>query len=114
MVLTDLINAVAFSGRKSFNYTRDLSWQHTWNFAFQSANQQYEDMFDFLVTWRYHYARRLGAWYLKNRAGLTEPGEETPPVDEYGQILDKVFPGYRFVESVEDAPSDLFVHIPSG
>jgi len=103
----------AFVREKIFSYSTYASRQHTWSYAFQTAAKQYEDMFDFLVTWRYHYARRLGSWYLKKAAGAVS-AEASPPPDEYGDVLARVFPEYRFVESEDDAPTDLFVRIPSG
>ena len=103
-----------FDRNKIFNYSNYISQDHTWSFAFQTSNAQYEDMFDFLVTWRYHFTRRLGAYHLQKAAGTLPVNDPGPPVDVYGAILDKTFPGYQFVDKEEAAPTDLHVRIPSG
>jgi energy-coupling factor transporter ATP-binding protein EcfA2 len=103
-----------FDRNKLFSYSSYATYQHAWSYAFQAAAAQYEDMFDFLITWRYHYARRLGSWYIAKSAGALKPDEQAPPRDEYREVLQKVFPGYSFVEPMGDAPSDMFVRIPSG
>lgn len=102
-----------FNRNHLFNYSTYATYQHAWSFAFQPAIRQYEDMFDFIVTWRYHFTRRLGSWHLKKANELLAENE-TPPQDFYGDILNLVFPGYRFVDSESDAPTDLHVRIPSG
>lgn len=95
-----------------FQYRAFEQSAHIWSFAFQEAEAQYTDMFNFLVTWRYQFIRRLGRHYQQADAGAATP--DKIPIDEYGLILSKVFPGYSFVDKDEDAPTDLFVSIPSG
>lgn len=107
-------NKSSFNSKNIFNYKSYTHFQTVWNLAFQPASKQYEDMFNFLVTWRYHFTRRLGTYHLKLANGQLDDPNEQPPVDEYGKILAEVFPEYQFVDKDEDAPSDLFIRIPSG
>jgi len=69
-------------------------------------------MLIFLITWRYHFTKRLGQYLLDLEAG--DVTEADRPADEYGKILELVLPGYRFAESPTDAPTDLYVRLPSG
>lgn len=97
-----------------FNYSRYTRSDYVWGYAFQTTTAQYKDMFDFLVTWRYHFTREVGSFYLQKEAGLLPDPPPPPPADIYGAILRRAFPGYEFVDKPEDAPTDLFVRIPSG
>ena len=97
-----------------FNFTQYTRFDYIWSYAFQTSMAQYKDMFDFLVTWRYHFTRQLGSYYLQKQAGLLTDPNQAPPEDVYGAILRRAFPGYEFVDKAEDAPTDLFVRIPSG
>lgn len=101
-----------FQNKLLFNYSQYSTSQHAWSFAFQSPSAQYEDMYNYLIIWRYHFTRRLGQYLLDLEAGSAS--ESDRPVDEYGAILSRVFPGYRFVESEGDSPADLYVQLPSG
>jgi energy-coupling factor transporter ATP-binding protein EcfA2 len=97
-----------------FNYTQYSRYDYVWGYAFQASAAQYKDMFDFLVTWRYHFTRQVGSYHLQRAAGLLDDSATPEPVDVYAAILRRVFPGYDFVDKPEDAPTDLFVRIPSG
>lgn len=99
--------------KKLFNYRQYMEKQHTWGFAFRSESEQFEDMFDFLITWQHNYLQQLGSYYHLKNSGLTEE-YGPPPEDRYGRVLSEVFPDYAFVHQPESAPSDLFVRIPSG
>lgn len=101
-----------FNRNTLFQYRAFEQSAHIWSFAFQASEAQYTDMFDFLVTWRYHFLRRLGRYHQQLAAGTAIPDDA--PIDEYGLILSRVFPDYSFVDMDEDAPTDLFVSIPSG
>lgn len=105
---------VAFDKKHIFNYTTYSGFAHTWSFAFNTTSAQYRDMFEYLVTWRFHFTRRLGRYSLEKQAGRISETSEGPPKDEYGEILSKVFPGYEFIDKTEDAPTDLHVRLPSG
>ena len=95
-----------------FRYFEIMKWENIWNYAFQTANAQYKDMFSFLVTWRYHYIRRLGQYYQQLEEN--PDAELDKPINEYGNILKKVFPEYSFTDKEENTPSDLFIKISSG
>ena len=97
-----------------FNYSQYSTSTYTWSYAFQTTIAQYKDMFDFLVIWRYHFTRQLGSYHLKKERGLLPEPAPPAPSDVYGAILRLAFPGYEFVDQSEDAPTDLFVRIPSG
>ena len=103
-----------FQRESVFNYSQYSNSDYVWGYAFQTTNAQYKDMFDFLVTWRYHFARQLGSYYLQKDAGLLPDPPPPAPSDVYGAILRRAFPGYEFVDMAEDAPTDLFVRIPTG
>lgn len=95
-----------------FQYMNYMSYENVWKYAFQTSGAQYKDMFYFLVTWRYNFIRRLGEYY--NRKEEDVNFDEEKPIDEYGNILKKVFPEYSFTGKKESAPTDLFIRIPSG
>jgi hypothetical protein len=97
-----------------FNYTAYARYEHAWQFAFNTTSAQYKDMFDYLVSWRFHFTRRLGSYHVQKAAGTLEDPAQEAPKDDYGIILQKVFPGYQFIDKPEDAPTDLFVRIPTG
>jgi predicted ATPase len=97
-----------FAGRNTKNYFM--------NMGFQGTEQQYADMFEFLVQQRYHYLHALGRYHHKHS---TEPGESnapepSDPLIPYNHLLQRLFPGYSFADKEEDVPSNLFVRIPNG
>lgn len=100
--------------KKLFNYSKYIGKQHTWGYAFRTEAEQFEDMFDFLITWQHNYFQQLGSYYHLKATGIPEEELPPPPEDRYGNVLSEVFPDYTFVHKTEDAPSDLFVRIPSG
>ncbi|MEX0776108.1 MAG: AAA family ATPase [Phycisphaeraceae bacterium] len=97
-----------------FKYSQYSKSDYVWSYAFQTTQAQYKDMFEFLVTWRYHFTRELGTYYLQKDAGLLSDPPPSAPSDVYAAILRRAFPGYEFVDKPEDAPTDLFVRIPTG
>ncbi len=101
-----------FKNTNIFQYKQFTESKYIWGFAYQTASAQYKDMFQFLVTWRYHYYHRLGRYQHQKDQG--EGYMEGKPVDVYGEILKNVFPGYEFNDKDEPSPTDLFVKTPSG
>lgn len=101
-----------FQNGNIFKYSQFTDYNYIWSFAYQNPSNQYKDMFQFLVTWRFHYYKRLGQYHhFKNKE---ETFNEKEPTDEYGMILEKVFPGYQFYDKKESSPTDLFIKTPSG
>lgn len=108
---------LGFRRESLFEYPQKSTQDHVWSMAFQPSDIQYNDMHEFLLQQRYHYDRHLGTYHRK----LTEEGTgsvpahpPTDPLKPYDELLQKLFPGYKFVQSSEDIPSNLFVQIPSG
>lgn len=101
-----------FKNVNIFQYGQFTEPSYIWGFAYRTASAQYKDMFQFLVTWRYHYYHRLGRY--QHQKDQSEDYMEEKPVDVYGNILKRVFPGYEFHDRDEPSPTDLFVKTPSG
>lgn len=100
--------------KKFFQYEALTKPNHWRSFSFQPPRAQYEDMFDFLVMWRFYFARDLGAWYQDHADGADAAIGQPPPEDEYGRLLSLVYPGYRFTDGDIGAPTDLFVRLVTG
>jgi len=100
--------------KKFFRYQSYMQKSHIWGYAFRNESEQFEDMLDFLITWQHNYFQQLGSFHHQKAAGFTDENLGQPPVDHYGNVLSEVFPDYTFVHKSENAPSDLFVRIPSG
>ena len=100
-----------FQNNNIFQYPQFTSYDYIWSYAYQNPSNQYKDMFQFLVTWRFHYYKRLGQYHHFNKK---ETSIEEEPIDEYGMILEKVFSGYQFYDKEEASPTDLFIKTPSG
>jgi ABC-type lipoprotein export system ATPase subunit len=82
-------------------------------FGFPEA--QYMHMFDFLVQQRYYYIQQLGFESLRSLKSGSR-GEPVPPdpLEPYDKLLNKLFPNYRFAQTEEKIPTNLFVELPSG
>ena len=100
--------------KKFFNYATYSKKDYTWGYAFRTESDQFEDMLDYLITWQHNYFQQLGSYHHLKESGIPESEFGQPPEDRYGGVLSKVFPDYTFVHKTENAPSDLFVRIPSG
>lgn len=107
--------AQSFRRERLFDYRQIMTLDYIWSMAFNTSDVQYRDMFEFLVQQRFHYFRRLGAYHhrLQTKGGDagTAPSD---PLSPYAELLEKLFPGYRFVETDEEAPTNLFVQLPFG
>ena len=104
-----------FEQRKLFEYDRIIKRDYIWSMAFNTSDIQYMDMFDFLVQQRYHYFHQLGAYHHRLGMGGSEIGNiPSDPLKPYGNLLQKLFPGYKFTDANEEVPTNLFVELPSG
>ena len=102
-----------FSQSSIFQFAQMRQRDHLWGTAFNTAQVQYDSMFDYLVQLRYHYLRQLGAYYERPETA----SQGTRPVDplaEYDQLLARLFSGYRFDTTDEEIPTNLWVRLPSG
>lgn len=104
-----------FNRDRLFSYDQINKRDYIWDIAYNTSDVQYRDMFEFLIQQRYHYLRRLGAYYDHVNKGLISMGEEPPvdPLKPYEELLQKLFPGYHFTDKKEDVPSNLFIKLPS-
>lgn len=103
-----------FSQNRIFSFSQIMKIDHLWSMAYNTSNDQYNDMYEFLVQQRYHYLRRLGSFYHKNNTNQ-KTNKERPedPLEPYDKLLQQIFPNYRFADIDEDVPSDLFIELPS-
>ncbi|MFZ6016718.1 MAG: AAA family ATPase [Nitrospirota bacterium] len=104
-----------FDRHRLFEYQQILNRDYIWNMAFNTSDVQYKDMFEFLVQQRYHYFRRLGAYHhrIKKVSSIVDD-PPSDPLKPYDDLLQKLFPGYRFADADEEVPSNLLVQLPSG
>ena len=104
-----------FEQRKLFEYDRIIKRDYIWSMAFNTSEIQYMDMFEFLVQQRYHYFSRLGAYHHRLSTEGSETGDiPSDPMKSYDDLLQKLFPGYKFSNINEEVPTNLFVELPSG
>lgn len=104
-----------FARESIFNYKNTQQKSYLWSYAFNLSDAQYADMYDHLVQQRWHYMRDLGSYFHKQSRG--EAVESQPPADPlvaYDDLLQRLFPGYKFSDLDEDIPTNLFVQLPSG
>lgn len=98
-----------------FAYDQMLSRDHIWGMGFTTSDNQYRDMYDFLVQTRYHYTHQLGEHYAAADRGEADvPAKPEDPITPYEGILGRLLPGYRFGRKKEQAPSNLFIQLPGG
>lgn len=103
-----------FDQRKIFAYESTRSREHLWSMAFNTSEIQYQDMYEFLVQLRYHYLRELGAYHNAKNKGHIQRDEPEDPIRPYEELLQRLFPHYKFADNNETIPSNLFIEIPSG
>lgn len=107
--------AHSFRRERLFEYAQMTTLDYIWSTAFNTSEVQYRDMFEFLAQQRFHYFRRLGAYLHRLQAKAADPGGiPSDPLSPYAELLQKLFPSYRFVETDEEVPTNLFVQLPSG
>lgn len=88
--------------------------EHLWTMAFNTSEIQYQDMYEFLVQQRYHYLRELGNYHNQKNKGTAIGSEPSDPIKPYEQLLNTLFPDYKFADRNESIPSNLFIELPSG
>lgn len=106
-----------FNRNSIFEYEQKSRRDHIWSMAFQTSEVQYADMYEFLVQQRYHFYRRLGAFHHRRKTegvGAQLGLEPVDPIGIYDELLQRLFPGYKFGEGSEDVPQTLFVRLPTG
>jgi len=103
-----------FDRKKIFTYDSVRKKEHLWTVAFNTSEIQYQDMYEFLVQQRYHYLRELGNYYNKKNKGIDPGNEPEDPIKPYEELLNRLFPLYKFADLNESVPSNLFIEIPSG
>lgn len=103
-----------FRRDRLFAYNQMTQRDHIWNLAFNTSDVQYKDMFEFPVQQRYHYFHRLGTYYhLLKTVGGDIGDLPSDPLKPYDDLLQRLFPGYKFSDATEEVPSNLFVQLPS-
>jgi ABC-type lipoprotein export system ATPase subunit len=97
-----------------FSFDNVNRTEHLWTMAFNTSEIQYQDMYDFLVQQRYHYLRELGNYHNQKNKGTAVGEEPSDPIKPYEQLLNTLFPDYKFADRNESIPSNLFIELPSG
>jgi energy-coupling factor transporter ATP-binding protein EcfA2 len=104
-----------FNRNSIFEYEQKTQRDWIWGMAFQNSEIQYSDMYEFLVQQRYHFFRQLGAYHhTRSVEGAAAEAPPSDPLQPYDELLQVLFPGYRFADANEDVPTNLFIRIPSG
>lgn len=95
---------------------RDMSGGPASRFSISYATSdiQYTDMFEFLLRERYLYSHRLGEYHIGLAEGAASGPPPVHPLEEYNELLGKLFPGYTFAGGREEFPTNLFVRLPTG
>ncbi len=105
-----------FRRELTFEYAKYKQNQHYMKMAFSGAEEQYTDMYDFLVQQRYHYYRKLGKMW--HDAGVNSPSERPPdPLVPYNELLRQLFPSYIITSddaNEDDVPTRLMVEVSPG
>src|SRR5690606_27120788 len=61
----------------------------------------------------YHYLRELGNYYNQKNKGIAVGDEPEDPIKPYENLLNRIFPDYKFADKNESIPSNLFIELPS-
>lgn len=95
-----------------FNWKNRLTPQHFSRISYAQSNQQYEDMYDFLVEQSYHHIYDLGMYqkYIESGEAASRPED---PLRPYNDLLGRLFPGYAFVDTSTNKLV-LQVRLPTG
>lgn len=101
-----------YNQRQLFNWRNRLTPQHFNNISYAQSNQQYEDMYDFLVEQSYHHIYELGL-YQKQIDNAEAAEKPLDPLASYSDLLGRLFRGYSFVDTSADKLV-LQVRLPTG
>ena len=104
--------ARSYNQRQLFSWKKRLTPQHFNNISYAQSNQQYEDMYDFLVEQSYHHIYELGL-YQKQIDKAEATVKPMDPLASYSDLLGRLFPGYSFVDTSADNLV-LQVRLPTG
>ncbi len=97
-----------------FAHEQMATKEHVWSMGFAASENQYRDMFDYLVQLRYHYFQALGEYHdALERGEVTTSQKPADPIAPYETLLGQLLPGYSFGRKKESAPTNLFVQIPN-
>ena len=102
-----------FDQRKIFSYANVIRKEHLWSMAFNTSEIQYLDMYEYLVQRRYHYLQELGNYHNKKNKGGAVGVEPADPLIPYEELLNRLFPDYKFADQNENIPSNLFIELPT-
>lgn len=94
------------------NRARRFSLSHFNEISWHSTDNQYNEIYDFIIEQSWDYTYQLGLYHkaMINQAPIQLP---TDPLIEYNKLLDRIFPGYKFVD-VEENNLTLRVKLPTG
>jgi len=98
-----------------FAYDQMAAQDHIWGMSFAASENQYRDMYDFLVQMRFHYFQSLGQHFDALRRGEVDASKEpADPILPYEKLLGQLLPGYSFGRNQDKgaAPSNLFIQLP--
>src|SRR5581483_2208191 len=97
-----------------FQHERMATPEHVWSMGFAASENQYRDMYDYLVSLRYHYFQALGEYHdALDRGEITTKDKPVDPIAPYEELLGKLLPGYTFGRKKEQVPTNLFVQLPN-
>src|SRR5665213_1384134 len=102
-----------FDNRVLLQYEKQRAYDYAWQWAFNTFEAQYKDIYEFLVGERFHYYRKLGQH--RHREVLKQDAGDTPvdPLKPYDALLQLLFPEYKFTEPTKDIPDNLYVELPT-
>ena len=104
--------ARGYDRRRLFDWKNRLQPNHFNSISFNATTTQYEDMYDFLVEQSYHHVYELGLHHKRIASGIGGTPPEDP-LKPYNELLERLFPGYSFVEASADDLS-IKVRLPNG
>jgi ABC-type lipoprotein export system ATPase subunit len=97
-----------------FAHEQMATQEHVWSMGFAASENQYRDMYDYLVQLRYHYFQSLGEYQDALERGETTMLEKpADPIVPFGKLLAQLLPGYKFGRRKERVPTNLFVQLPN-
>lgn len=101
-----------YDQRRIFGYRSREQLGHLVGLTYGATNDQYADMYDFLVEQSYHHVYELGVHYKRQQAGGASVAPKDP-LAPYNDLLARLFPGYSFVD-VTNSDLALRIQLPSG
>lgn len=92
--------------------SRRLLANHFNSFSFSSSDNQYAEIYEFLIEQSYDYTRQLGEYQkaLLRGEASTIPAD---PITPYNKLLGRIFPGYSFVD-VDEQHLSMRIKLPTG